>query len=165
MACAIPSQRNRDCLDCSKAPMIRVYLSHALMSSNKQSGSNHFSGTMALLVIPQLSFLLPLTYQWSQRHYPYIRGQRNEAIYLTRFLSLLTELDSIKKRGISDPRAYIQANHPTALLLETYAIKDSIWSIVDASVEDAIANLSWIDVKVCGGGHAIMNTAWPVYHL
>ncbi|KAF9363421.1 E3 UFM1-protein ligase 1 [Mortierella sp. NVP85] len=57
------------------------------------------------------------------------------------------ELDSIKKRGISDPRAYIQTNHPTALLLETHAVKDSIWSIVDASVEDTIANLSWIDVK------------------
>ncbi|KAG0242331.1 hypothetical protein B0O80DRAFT_437891 [Mortierella sp. GBAus27b] len=57
------------------------------------------------------------------------------------------ELDSIKKRGVADPRAYIQTNHPTALLLETHAVKDSIWSIVDASVEDTIANLSWIDVK------------------
>lgn len=74
---------------------------------------------------------------------------------LTISLSSLTELDSIKKRGISDPRAYIQTNHPAALLLETHAVKDSIWSIVDASVEDTIANLSWIDVKVCAGGRAV----------
>lgn len=42
----------------------------------------------------------------------------------------------------------MQTNHPTALLLETHAVKESIWSIIDASVEDTIANLSWIDVKV-----------------
>ncbi|KAF9147307.1 E3 UFM1-protein ligase 1 [Linnemannia schmuckeri] len=57
------------------------------------------------------------------------------------------ELDAIKKHGVTDPKAYMQANHPTALLLETHAVKESIWSIIDASVEDAIANLSWIDVK------------------
>ncbi|KAG0056922.1 E3 UFM1-protein ligase 1 [Gryganskiella cystojenkinii] len=52
-----------------------------------------------------------------------------------------------EKRGIMDPRGYIQANHPSALLLETHIVDDNIWSMVDASVEDAIANLSWIDVK------------------
>ncbi|KAF9206546.1 E3 UFM1-protein ligase 1 [Haplosporangium sp. Z 27] len=57
------------------------------------------------------------------------------------------ELDSIKKRGVSDPKTYLQLNHPTALILEAHAIKESIWSIVDATVEDTIANLSWIDVK------------------
>ncbi|KAF9982016.1 E3 UFM1-protein ligase 1, partial [Modicella reniformis] len=57
------------------------------------------------------------------------------------------ELDSIRKRGVADPRAYIQTNHPTALLLETHAVRGSIWSVIDASVEDTIANLSWIDAK------------------
>ncbi|KAG9071153.1 hypothetical protein KI688_008696 [Linnemannia hyalina] len=57
------------------------------------------------------------------------------------------ELDAVKKHGVADPKAYMQANHPTALLLETHAVKESIWSIIDASVEDTIANLSWIDVK------------------
>ncbi|KAK5816208.1 hypothetical protein F5H01DRAFT_201991 [Linnemannia elongata] len=57
------------------------------------------------------------------------------------------ELDAVKKRGVADPKAYMQTNHPTALLLESHAVKESIWSIIDASVEDTIANLSWIDVK------------------
>ncbi|KAG0368079.1 hypothetical protein BC939DRAFT_468738 [Gamsiella multidivaricata] len=57
------------------------------------------------------------------------------------------EFDSVKKRGMADPKAYVQTNHPIALLLETHAVKDSIWSIIDASVEDTISNLSWIDVK------------------
>ncbi|KAI1311327.1 E3 UFM1-protein ligase 1 [Mortierella claussenii] len=57
------------------------------------------------------------------------------------------ELDAIKKRGVSDPKTYMKSNHPTALILETHAVKESIWSIVDASVEDSIANLSWIDIK------------------
>ncbi|KAF9902565.1 E3 UFM1-protein ligase 1 [Linnemannia zychae] len=57
------------------------------------------------------------------------------------------ELDAVKKRGVADPKTYMQTNHPTALILETHAVKESIWSIIDASVEDAIANLSWIDVK------------------
>ncbi|KAF9544107.1 hypothetical protein EC957_012402 [Mortierella hygrophila] len=57
------------------------------------------------------------------------------------------ELDAVKKHGVADPKAYMQANHPTAFLLETHAVKESIWSIIDASVEDTIANLSWIDVK------------------
>lgn len=47
-----------------------------------------------------------------------------------------------------DPKAYIQTNHPSALLLDTHAVKESIWSIIDASVEDSISNLSWIDIKV-----------------
>ncbi|KAF9090232.1 hypothetical protein BGX29_011574 [Mortierella sp. GBA35] len=58
------------------------------------------------------------------------------------------ELDAVKKRGVADPKAYMQTNHPTALILETHAVKESIWSIVDASVEDTIANLSWIDTKI-----------------
>ncbi|KAF9131256.1 E3 UFM1-protein ligase 1 [Mortierella sp. 14UC] len=57
------------------------------------------------------------------------------------------ELDAVKKRGVVDPKTYMQTNHPTALILETHAVKESIWSIIDASVEDTIANLSWIDVK------------------
>ncbi|KAF8948366.1 E3 UFM1-protein ligase 1 [Haplosporangium gracile] len=57
------------------------------------------------------------------------------------------ELDAVKKRGVTDPKAYMQTNHPTALVLETHAVKESIWSIIDASVEDTIANLSWIDIK------------------
>ncbi|KAG0286578.1 E3 UFM1-protein ligase 1 [Linnemannia gamsii] len=57
------------------------------------------------------------------------------------------ELDAVKKRGVADPKTYMQTNHPTALLLETHAVKESIWSIIDASVEDTIANLSWIDIK------------------
>jgi hypothetical protein len=61
---------------------------------------------------------------------------------------LLLELDAVKKRGVADPKAYMVTNHPTALLLETQAVKESIWSIIDASVEDTIANLSWIDIKV-----------------
>ncbi|KAF9091506.1 hypothetical protein BGX23_005084 [Mortierella sp. AD031] len=58
------------------------------------------------------------------------------------------ELAAVKKRGVADPKAYMQTNHPTALILETHAVKESIWSIVDASVEDTIANLSWIDTKI-----------------
>ena len=54
----------------------------------------------------------------------------------------------MKKRRVADPKAYMQTNHPTALILETHAVKESIWSIVDASVEDTIANLSWIDIRV-----------------
>ncbi|KAG0280135.1 E3 UFM1-protein ligase 1 [Linnemannia exigua] len=57
------------------------------------------------------------------------------------------ELDAVKKRGVVDPKAYMQTNHPTVLILETHAVKESIWSIIDASVEDTIANLSWIDIK------------------
>ncbi|KAG0328304.1 E3 UFM1-protein ligase 1 [Dissophora globulifera] len=57
------------------------------------------------------------------------------------------ELDAVKKRGVADPKAHIQSNHPSALLLEVHAVKESIWSIIDASVEDTISNLSWIDVK------------------
>ncbi|KAF9585025.1 E3 UFM1-protein ligase 1 [Lunasporangiospora selenospora] len=57
------------------------------------------------------------------------------------------EYDLLRKRGITDPKAYVNTNHPTALLLDTYVVKESIWSVVDATVEDAIANLSWIDVK------------------
>ena len=58
------------------------------------------------------------------------------------------EIDALRKRGIVDLRGYIQTNHPTALLLETHIVDDSIWTMVDASVEDAIANLTWIDIKV-----------------
>ncbi|KAF9426657.1 E3 UFM1-protein ligase 1 [Podila epigama] len=57
------------------------------------------------------------------------------------------EYRMLKKHGVADPKSYLVANHPSALLLETHAVKESIWSIVDASVEDSIANLSWIDVK------------------
>ncbi|KAF9990598.1 E3 UFM1-protein ligase 1 [Mortierella antarctica] len=57
------------------------------------------------------------------------------------------ELDAMKKHGVSDPKAYISANHPTSFLLETHIVSESIWSIVDASVEDTISNLSWIDIK------------------
>ncbi|KAF9115915.1 E3 UFM1-protein ligase 1 [Mortierella sp. AM989] len=57
------------------------------------------------------------------------------------------ELDSIKKRGVSDPKAYLQLHHPRALVLEIHAVKESIWSMVDATIEDTIANLSWVDVK------------------
>ncbi|KAK3834016.1 MAG: hypothetical protein J3R72DRAFT_227813 [Linnemannia gamsii] len=57
------------------------------------------------------------------------------------------ELDAVKKRGVADPKAYMQTNHPTVLILETHAVKESIWSLIDASVEDTIANLSWIDIK------------------
>ncbi|CAO3571320.1 unnamed protein product [Mortierella alpina] len=57
------------------------------------------------------------------------------------------EFDAMKKRGVSDPKAYISANHPTAFLLETHIVSENIWSIVDASVEDTISNLSWIDIK------------------
>ncbi|KAG0336879.1 E3 UFM1-protein ligase 1 [Podila humilis] len=57
------------------------------------------------------------------------------------------EYTTIKKHGVSDPKSYILKNHPTALLLESHAIKESIWSIVDATVEDCISNLSWVDVK------------------
>ncbi|KFH68620.1 hypothetical protein MVEG_05430 [Podila verticillata NRRL 6337] len=57
------------------------------------------------------------------------------------------EYTTIKKHGVTDPRAYLQTNHPSALLLDTHAVKESIWSIVDASVEDSISNLSWIDIK------------------
>ncbi|KAF9920129.1 E3 UFM1-protein ligase 1 [Linnemannia zychae] len=57
------------------------------------------------------------------------------------------ELDAVKKHGVTDPKTYMQSNHPTALILETHVVKQSIWSIVDASVEDTIANLSWIDIK------------------
>ncbi|KAF9434090.1 E3 UFM1-protein ligase 1 [Entomortierella beljakovae] len=57
------------------------------------------------------------------------------------------ELDLIRKRGISDPKAYLQSNYPTAFMLDIYAVNESIWSIVDATIEDTIANLSWIDVK------------------
>ncbi|KAF9276248.1 E3 UFM1-protein ligase 1 [Mortierella alpina] len=57
------------------------------------------------------------------------------------------EFDSMKKHGVSDPKAYISLNHPTSFLLETHIVSESIWSIVDASVEDTISNLSWIDIK------------------
>ncbi|KAF9946479.1 E3 UFM1-protein ligase 1 [Mortierella alpina] len=57
------------------------------------------------------------------------------------------EFDAMKKRGVSEPKAYISANHPTAFLLETHIVSENIWSIVDASVEDTISNLSWIDIK------------------
>ncbi|KAG0255786.1 E3 UFM1-protein ligase 1 [Mortierella polycephala] len=57
------------------------------------------------------------------------------------------EFDALKKHGVTDPKTYIHTNHPTALLLETHAVKESIWSIIDASVEDTISNLSWIDAK------------------
>ncbi|KAF9575107.1 E3 UFM1-protein ligase 1 [Mortierella alpina] len=57
------------------------------------------------------------------------------------------ELDAMQKHGVSDPKAYIAANHPTSFLLETHIVSESIWSIVDASVEDTISNLSWIDIK------------------
>ncbi|KAG0092592.1 E3 UFM1-protein ligase 1 [Podila epicladia] len=57
------------------------------------------------------------------------------------------EYRTIKRHGVMDPKAYIQTNHPRALLLDTHAVKDSIWSIVDASVEDCISSLSWIDIK------------------
>ncbi|GJJ73820.1 E3 UFM1-protein ligase 1 [Entomortierella parvispora] len=57
------------------------------------------------------------------------------------------ELDALRKRGVMDLKGYIQANHSAALLLDTHIVNDSIWSLVDASVEDAISSLSWIDVK------------------
>ncbi|KAF9334759.1 E3 UFM1-protein ligase 1 [Podila minutissima] len=57
------------------------------------------------------------------------------------------EYGIIKRHGVTDPKAYIQTNHPSALLLDTHAVKESIWSIVDASVEDCVSNLSWIDIK------------------
>ncbi|KAG0026983.1 E3 UFM1-protein ligase 1 [Podila clonocystis] len=57
------------------------------------------------------------------------------------------EYSIIKKHGVTDPKGYIQTNHPSAILLDTHAVKESIWSIVDASVEDSISNLSWIDIK------------------
>ncbi|KAG0030809.1 E3 UFM1-protein ligase 1 [Podila clonocystis] len=57
------------------------------------------------------------------------------------------EYSTIKKHGVADPKGYVQTNHPSAILLDTHAVKESIWSIVDASVEDSISNLSWIDIK------------------
>ncbi|KAG0203876.1 E3 UFM1-protein ligase 1 [Mortierella sp. GBA30] len=57
------------------------------------------------------------------------------------------EFDVLRKHGVADPKAFMLSNHPTALLLDTHIVSESIWSVVDASVEDTISNLSWIDVK------------------
>ncbi|KAF9956026.1 E3 UFM1-protein ligase 1 [Mortierella alpina] len=57
------------------------------------------------------------------------------------------EFEAMRKHGVNDPKAYISANHPTSFLLETHIVSENIWSIVDASVEDTISNLSWIDIK------------------
>ncbi|KAG0337521.1 E3 UFM1-protein ligase 1 [Podila horticola] len=63
------------------------------------------------------------------------------------FDAMQPEYSTIKKHGVMDPKAYIHTNHPSAFLLDTHAVKKSIWSIIDASVEDSISNLSWIDIK------------------
>ncbi|KAF9970997.1 hypothetical protein BGZ73_006119 [Actinomortierella ambigua] len=55
--------------------------------------------------------------------------------------------ESVSKQGVSEPKNYIRKLRPNALLLETHAVQESIWSIVDASVEDAITSLSWVDIK------------------
>ncbi|KAG0267395.1 E3 UFM1-protein ligase 1 [Actinomortierella ambigua] len=55
--------------------------------------------------------------------------------------------ESVTKHGVSDPKNYIRKLRPNALLLETHAVQESIWSVVDASVEDAITSVSWVDIK------------------
>ncbi|KAG0228418.1 E3 UFM1-protein ligase 1 [Actinomortierella wolfii] len=55
--------------------------------------------------------------------------------------------ENVVKHGINDPKSYIRKLRPNALLLETHAVHESVWSIVDASVEHAITSVSWVDIK------------------
>ncbi|KAG0230573.1 E3 UFM1-protein ligase 1 [Actinomortierella wolfii] len=55
--------------------------------------------------------------------------------------------ENVVKHGINDPKSYIRKLRQNALLLETHAVHESVWSIVDASVEHAITSVSWVDIK------------------
>lgn len=63
-------------------------------------------------------------------------------------MTKLTEYSKLSKINVPEPKQYLINNFPEGLPLATCYVASSVIQQVDASVDHALSNNSWIDVTV-----------------
>ena len=75
---------------------------------------------------------------------------------------LFAEYDSLTRLGMADVRNTIKKRlkGEQLVMLSACCVGPAIQDQVSASIEDALTNHTWVDVKVSGWGETLLSVCW-----